>query len=322
MGMDQGHEVVRVCPEGRLVFGLHLPIAAQSRAFAQGWEQGCGAAEMRRIAEAADTAGLFYLGVSDHIAIPRLLAPAMSTVWYDAVATLGFLAAATSRIRLLSYVAVLPYRHPLATAKSYLTLDALSGGRLILGVGAGHAEAEFAALGVPFAERGARLDEAIDAVRAAFRDEWPCHEGRFYSFRDLGVAPRPVQQPRPPIWVGGSTRAALRRAAERGDGWLPQGVPEMGMAAAIELIREQRQRTRGGAPIEIGMNAPWMFVGTPAFELPEGTLSGPPARLAEPLRAARALGVNHIGVRFRSRSPDELIDQIHAFGRDVAPLVA
>src|SRR5690242_21372730 len=99
---------------------------------------------MRRVAEAADRAGLFYLAVSDHVAVPRSHAAAMSTTWYDAIATLGFLAATTQRIRLLSYVWVAPYRHPLITAKAFASLDALSGGRIILGVGAGHVEAEFA----------------------------------------------------------------------------------------------------------------------------------------------------------------------------------
>ncbi len=320
--MSANLEVVRVCPDDALVFGLHLPIAAQSRAFAQGWEKACGPAEIRRIAEAADQAGLFYLGISDHVAIPRALAPVMSTVWYDLVATLGYLAAATRRIKLLSYVAVLPYRHPLQSAKSFATLDALSDGRLIVGVGAGHAQDEFAGLGVSFGDRGALLDESIDALRVALLDEWPEHDGRFFSFRELGVAPRPAQKPRPPIWVGGSTRAALRRAAERGDGWLPQGAPEMGMAAAIETIRGHREKMRAGAPIEIGMNAPWMYLGRPSFEVPEGTITGSAEQLAEPLRAAAALGVNHMGVRFRCRSVDELIDQIHGFCREVAPLAA
>ncbi|MBM4266075.1 MAG: TIGR03619 family F420-dependent LLM class oxidoreductase [Deltaproteobacteria bacterium] len=310
---------VSVVPPGKLVFGIHLPIAAQSKAFAQGWESGAGTAEIRRIAEVCDRAGYFYLAVSDHVAVPRDLAPAMSTVWYDTVATLGFVAAATARIRLLSYVAVLPYRHPLVTAKSYATVDALSDGRLILGVGAGHVEKEFEALGIDFRRRGKLLDEAIDAVADAFRSEYPSFEGPTWSYRDLGQQPRPVQKPRPPIWVGGSTEAALRRAAERGDGWLPQGPPAMGMAAAIDLVRSHREKKRGGAPIDIGMNAPWMYVGEPSWTVPEGTLTGSAERLLEPIWSARKLGVSHVGVRFRARSCDELCEQLEAFATEVAP---
>ncbi len=316
-----GVATVTVCPPDRLVCGLQVPIAAQSTTFVQPWEAAAGVEELRRVAVAADQAGLFYLAVSDHVAVPRSHADAMSTVWYDAVATLGFLAAVTTRIRLLSYVWVAPYRHPLVTAKAFATLDALSQGRVILGVGAGHLEAEFAALGVDFRRRGRLLDEAIDCIAAAWRDEYPEHAGATWTVRDLGQRPRPVQQPRPPIWVGGSTRPALRRAAERGDGWLPQGVPEMGMAAAIAFIHEHRQRTRGAAPIELGMNAPWLYVGTPGFAVPDGTRSGSPAALAEIFHGIRRLGVQHCGIRFRTRSCDELCDQIAAFGADVLPLI-
>ena len=318
--MTATRDTVQIVPPGELVFGLHLPIAAQSKSFAQGWEPDARAADMRRIAEACDRHGYFYLAVSDHVAVPRELAPVMSTAWYDTIATLGFLAAATRRIRLMSYVWVAPYRHPLVTAKAFATLDALSEGRVILGVGAGHVEKEFAALGVDFHRRGALLDEAIDAVVACFADKFPSHDGARWSFADMGQQPRPLQRPRPPIWVGGSSRAALRRAAERADGWLPQGPPEMGMEGAIALLREHRRQTRGDAPIEIGMNAPWMYVGNAAFPVPEGTRTGSPAELAEPLRQAKAMGVQHMGVRFRSRSVDETVEQIEAFAREVAPL--
>jgi alkanesulfonate monooxygenase SsuD/methylene tetrahydromethanopterin reductase-like flavin-dependent oxidoreductase (luciferase family) len=130
-----------------------------------------------------------------------------------------------------------------------------------------------------------------------------------------------VQQPRPPIWIGGSTTAALRRAAARGDGWLPQGVPQMGMPAAIAYVREHRARVRGDAPIEIGMNAPWLYVGTPAFDPGPHARTGSPAELAEIFRQMKAMGVNHCGVRFRHRSCTELVDQIEAFGREVGPLI-
>lgn len=314
-------DAVSICPPDRLVCGMQVPIAAQSTTFVQPWETTAGVAELRRVAVAADQAGLFYLAVSDHVAVPRSHAAAMSTVWYDTVATLGFLAAATTRIRLLSYVWVAPYRHPLMTAKAFATLDALSQGRVILGVGAGHVEAEFAALGVDFRRRGRLLDEAVDCIAAAWRDEYPVHEGPTWTVRDLGQRPRPVQQPRPPIWIGGSTRGALRRVAARGDGWLPQGVPEMGMPAAIAFIREQRRATRGAAPIDLGMNAPWLYVGTPPFAVPEGTRSGPPAALAEIFHGIKRLGVQHCGIRFRTRSCDELCDQLAAFGADVLPLI-
>src|SRR4029453_12675971 len=119
----------------------------------------------------------------------------MSTTWYDAVATLGWLAACTRSVRVLSYVWVAASRHPLQTAKAFMTLDALSGGRIILGVGAGHLEGEFATLGIDFRRRGKLLDESIDVVVKAFLDEYPEHESESWRVRDVGLRPRPVQQP-------------------------------------------------------------------------------------------------------------------------------
>src|SRR5436190_3371346 len=166
--MPRAWPVVQVVPRGGLAYGMQLPIVAQSPIFAQPWEAGADAGDVVRIAQACDRAGFFYLAVSDHVCIPRDRATAMSTVWYDPVATLGFLAAATKHVRLLSYVYIAPYRHPLATAKAFATLDALSGGRVILGVGAGHLHGEFEALGIDFTRRGKLLDEAIDLIAVAF----------------------------------------------------------------------------------------------------------------------------------------------------------
>src|SRR5262249_26706706 len=258
-----GMTAVRVVPEGRLVWGLQLPVAAQSTVFAQPWEATAGTPEILRVAQTCDRVGCFYVAGCDHVCVPRAKAAAMSTVWYDAVATLGFLAAATSRVRLLSYVWIAPYRHPLLTAKAFLTLDALSGGRVILGVGAGHLEGEFDTLGVEFTRRGKLLDEAIDVVTKTFLDEYPGRAGPAGPVHDVGPRPRPVQQPRPPIWVGGSTPAALRRAAARGDGWLPQGTFRDQLPAQIATIRAHRRKLRGDEAIEIGANSPWLYVGRP-----------------------------------------------------------
>jgi probable F420-dependent oxidoreductase len=314
-------DAVQIVPRGRLAVGMQLPVAAQSTVFRAPWETTAGPAELLRVAQACDRAGFFYVAVCDHVCIPRSHAAAMSTTWYDAVATLGWLAAATRTVRLLSYVYVAAYRHPLQTAKAFATLDTLSGGRIILGVGAGHLEGEFAALGVDFGRRGALLDDAIDVVAAAFRDEFPEHDGRVWQVRDLGLRPRPVQQPRPPIWVGGSTPAALRRAAVRGDGWLPQGTFRDRLPAQIATVREHRRRVRGDVPIEIGANSEWLHVGRPSFDLGPNARSGSGEELAASLRELHALGVSHCGVRFRSRSCDELVDQIDAFAADVMPLL-
>lgn len=302
-----------------VAFGMQLPIQSQSTIYVQPWEPEAGAAELVQVARACEGAGFDYVAVCDHIAIPDDRAEAMSTTWWDTIATLSYLAAVTERVRLLSHVYVLPYRHPLTAAKAWATLDRLSGGRAILGVGTGHVEGEFDALDVPFRERGRMLDEAIDAVRAALADEHVSHEGERWSFGGVGQRPRPVQD-RVPIWVGGSSKPALRRAAERGDGWLPQGPPEGGMEAGIAFIREHRSATRGDEPIVLGALSGPLHVGDPSWDTPR-CVRGPAEKLAGHLRGLADLGVDQIQVGFVSRSADELCDQIAAFAADVAPLV-
>ncbi|MEU9266804.1 LLM class F420-dependent oxidoreductase [Streptomyces sp. NPDC048251] len=301
-----------------LDYGIQLPVQSQSTLYAEPWEADAGPADLVEIARAADRAGFAYVAACDHVAIPHRLAEAMSTVWYDPVATLAHLAAVTDRVRLLAHVAVVGLRHPLLTAKQYATLDHLSGGRLILGVGAGHVREEFEALGVDFERRGAVLDETIDALRAALGpDEFPSHHGKSYDFEGLGQRPRPAQA-RVPLWVGGSSPAAVRRAALKGDGWLPQGDPRDRLAAQIERLR----RLRGDdAPLTVGAITEPLYVGAPGWEVGRRTLTGPPEVLAESLRAYGAMGVHQIQVRFRCRSRTELTDQIGLFGAEVGPLL-
>src|SRR5438874_1528092 len=119
-----------IVPPGRLSYGMQLPVQAQSKTIAQPWETGCGREALAAIARKADEAGFWYVGVCDHIAIPRAVAPRMTTTWFETVATLGWLSAITSNVRLLSQVLVTAYRHPLVTAKAFMTLDELSGGRV------------------------------------------------------------------------------------------------------------------------------------------------------------------------------------------------
>ncbi|AVH61363.1 MULTISPECIES: LLM class F420-dependent oxidoreductase [Streptomyces] len=302
-----------------LLYGMQLPVQSQSTLYAEPWEAGAGPADLVEIARAADRTGFAYIAVCDHVAIPRRLAPAMGTIWYDPVATLAHLAAVTERVRLLSHVAIVGLRHPLVTAKQYATLDHLSGGRLILGVGAGHVEEEFEAVGVDFRQRGAVLDESIDALKAALGpDEFPVHHGKLYDFEGLGQRPRPVQE-RVPVWVGGSSPAAVRRAAVKGDGWLPQGDPRDRLPAQIARLRRLRAEAGVEEPVTIGAITEPLYVGEPCWRVGRRTIHGAPEALAESLRAYRAMGVHQIQVRFRSRGRTELTDQIAAFGSEVAP---
>lgn len=291
-----------IVPAGELAVGIQLPVQAQSRIFAERWERDAGIEEIAAVARAADELGFFYVGVCDHVAIPADRASAMGTVWYDPIATLSYIAAVTSNVRLLTHVYVLGLRSELQAAKPLGTLDAISGGRLILGVGAGHVEAEFAAVGANFKERGRVLDERIDAIRQAFRRE------------DLVVAPKPAQETLP-IWVGGSSTPALRRAAERGDGWIPQGTARSDMPAQIATIR----RFRGNAPIDLGAMAEPIYIGEPSWDVGRWTITGEADSHAERLQEFGAMGCSHVQVRLRSRSVDELLDQMNLFAEAVLP---
>ena len=191
-------DVVRTIPEGEVVFGMQLPIQSQSTLYVADWERDAGPTELARIARVADESGFFYLGVCDHTAIPRRLAEAMGTIWYDTTATLGWLAALTSRTHLLSHVLILAQRHPLRAAKELSTLDHLSGGRLIVGVGAGHVPEEYELLTGDFEGRGRHTDEAVSALARCFTAEFPDLPGPRFPARDMGLGPRPARQPRPP----------------------------------------------------------------------------------------------------------------------------
>jgi probable F420-dependent oxidoreductase len=288
-----------------LAYGMQLPVQSHSTIYVADWELEAGPEALVRVAQAADEAGFFYVAVCDHIAVPADAAPRMGTFWADPVATLGLLAGVTRTTRLLSHVYIPAYRHPLATAKSFATLDWLSGGRVIVGVGAGHSAGEFAAVGADFEGRGAVLDDALAVIDAALREEYPkASTATFAVDGTVGLQPRPVQQPRPPIWVGGSSRRALRRAA-RWDGWLPQGTRRRDLPDAIAYLQEQRAEAGlADQPIDIGANA---LVGA----APEETVAS--------LRQLRDMGVTNVQVSFKARDSADLVDQIKAFGAEVAP---
>jgi len=311
-----------IVPEGKLIWGIQLPVQSLTESKREPWELAGTVHDMVSAAQAVEAAGGSFVGVCDHIAIPdNDYARHMSSQWFDPISTLAYVAAKTSTVRVLSTVFIAPYRHPLLSAKQFMTLDHLSGGRTIVGVGAGHVEAEFEALGIDFASRGELLNESIDAMRDAFANEHAHFTGKFFDYKNVTLAPRPVQQP-VPIWVGGSKKPALRRVAERGDGWIPQGSPRSQMQGLVDFIRAHRDKVRPGAPIDLGWLPEWIYMGTPFFEDDHRrSITGSADKIAESLRYAKTLGCNVLHVNFRSRSAEEYCDQIAAFGRDVFPLV-
>ena len=304
------NEIVSVVPEGRLAYGMQLPVQALSVRVSMPWEQGGTVDDMTRVAQAAEAAGFLYVAVCHHVAIPREPAEMMSTQWFDPIATLGYLAARTDRVRLMSNVFVASYQHPLVTAKQFATLDRLSNGRAIVGIGAGHVEGEFDALGASFKGRGEVTDHALAVIKDALTNEW---------IGDVGQRPRPVQQPHPPIWIGGSGRPALRRVATMADGWIPQATTLDQLPDDIAWIRTEAERVRPGARPEIGYHLV-AHLGEPSWELPKGVMRGAPERIVEFANSRLgAIGVSHLQVRLLARDAQEQCDQIAAFGAEVGP---
>jgi len=316
-------DVVACVPSGQVVYGMQLPIQSQSTLYVAPWETDASVADLGHIARVADEAGFFYLGVCDHTAIPERLADAMGTTWYDTTATLGWLAAQTTRTHLLSHVLILAQRHPLRAAKELATIDHLSGGRLIVGVGAGHVPEEYELLTGDFSARGRHTDEAVSALALAFTNEFPELPGPRFAASGLGIAPRPVRQPRPPIWIGGSSPAAIRRTAAFGDGWLPQGTRRRDLPEQIARLKELRHELRADAPLDIGtiVEPIYLSSGQSDWALPNYILRGGAEEIAGSLLELVAMGVNHLQVRFMARSVEEFCDQTARFGAEVGPLL-
>ena len=214
------------------------------------------------IAKKGEEFGFDALLTGDHILVPRNISSPYpyteggefpgsdSGESMEQITLLSYIAGQTNKIRLVTSVLIVPHRNPLVAAKSLATLDVLSGGRLVVGVGVGWMREEFQALGLPpFEERGAVTDEYIRAFKELWTEDDPQFEGKYISFDNISFLPKPVQKPHPPIWVGGESRPALRRTAELADGWyplgshqtFPMGTPQQ-LKAGLERLAQYAER--------------------------------------------------------------------------------
>ena len=194
--------------------------------------------DLRITAQRAEALGFHSVWVSDHVVTPQHLLPAFGPTFYDAFVVLSYAAAFTQTIRLGSTVIVVPYRNPLVAAKMLATLDTLSEGRVIFGVGAGGAPDEFQALGIPSNERGRRTDEYLRLMIALWTEDPTTFSGRYFSFEGVRFQPKPRQVPHPPIWVGGKSDAALKRAVAYGEAWHPTSMPLADLQERMTRLRQ------------------------------------------------------------------------------------
>jgi probable F420-dependent oxidoreductase len=294
---------------------------------------------MARLAVEGEAIGYDYACVSDHVIEPRDIRsrypysdtgefpPASRGERHEQLTAVAYLAAKTSRLRFLTSVMVVPHRPAVLTAKMLATIDVLSGGRLIVGIGAGWLKEEFEALGTPpFEERGAVTDEYMLAFRELWTKDAPQFNGRYVKFKDVVFAPKPVQKC-PPMWVGGESGPALRRTARIGDGWYPIGTnPQHPMntmpryRAAVERLRKLTQEA-GRKPEAVALTYRVQRFGPQVPAKADNgermLFSGSNAEIIDDVRAMRSLGLAALDINFAAASTDDAIAAMRKFHADV-----
>ena len=285
--------------------GIVTPVVTRLPGAHARWERDAGIDEVTRIVVEAERLGYHHITCSEHIAIPESVAATRGATYWDPLATFGYLAARTTRIRFATFVLVLGYHHPLAIVKRYGTLDRVSGGRLILGVGVGSLEEEFAFLDAPFDDRGARADDALRALRASWGREIPEYHGPHFEYAGLVVDPV-APSPDVPIWIGGRTARSLRRAVELADGWVPFGLVPGEVAALLERARATEAWAARRVPLDVGLQPTTL---DPSAE-PGATLGA--------IDELRAAGATTLNLRFVHHSVEHYCEQLAAM-RELAP---
>jgi len=271
--------------------GIITPVVTLNPRAHGTWEEEAGLAELTEIAEAADRLGYHHLTCSEHVGIPTPVAPVRGARYWDPLATLGYLAARTTQIRLATHVLVLGYHHPLAIVKRYGTLDVVSGGRLILGVGVGSLREEFDLLGVPFDGRGERADDALRTLRASFGRR----EVDGFVIEPSGT------RPDVPLWIGGRSYRSLRRAVELADGWAPFGVPADQLGAWLARAAATGAWAERELPLEVVL-----------YPDPVVDPAGDDARTTEVVERYVAAGATILNLRFKARSLAHCLEQLEA----------
>lgn len=294
-------------------------------------------------ARGAEELGFTHLAVPDHVVVPRTIDSrypysasgefpgAASGACFDQFALLAYVAAINSTARLLTSVTVIPHRGAVQTAKIVATIDVLSGGRMILGVGAGWMREEFEALGAPpFAERGRVTDEYLQAFKVLWSEDDPRFEGEHVRFANISFLPKPVQKPHPPIWVGGESPAALRRTARYGDVWFPIGNNPRHPLDTLNRLGEGISGMRlaaekhGRDPEEIGVAffANW-FDESKSATTADGErllLTGSTEEIAADISGLAGLGITDLTLNFQRDSLAQSLASMQHFAEVIRPL--
>ena len=290
------------------------------------------------IARLGDRLGYHCMVMPDHILQPNridstypysltgdILAAGQSGdgEWPEQITSLAYLAGVTERIRLVTSVMIIPYRNPILTAKMLATLDMLSKGRLIVGAGVGWMEEEFELLNAPpFAERGAVTNEYLRAFIELWTKDDPKFEGKYVNFSNITFLPKPVQKPHPPIWIGGQSKPAIRRAARFGNAWHPVGAipaaplePEE-LAENLLLLREYAEKAgRDPAEIQVSIKAPLYDAGNSSG--PRRRFTGSADEVGQDVQTYGDVGVTHLIFDFRTADPHQTEDRMARFAEEI-----
>jgi len=272
-------------------------------------------------AREADRRGIASLWVSDHVIFPRTATGSYpggrfphppDKPYLEPVVALAAAAVCTTRARLGASVFILGHRHPVVMAKMLTSIDALSNGRLICGVGVGWWKEELEILGVPFNRRGRQADEILKVFTTLWSDANPSFEGEFFRFRDIGFAPKPVQKPRPPIWVGGDSPGAFRRVATLGDGWHATSKTPTEFREALSRLRAAAD-TAGRAfdTIELSLR----------YTLRDDLLAKGTQAVVDTLAEYKGLGLSHMLLEFRRDDLGRMLEILDLVTSAVRPAV-
>lgn len=297
------------------------------------------------IAERGEALGYRLLAIPDHIVVPKGIASPypyspdgklnfptlLAGECLEPIALMAHLAGITRQARLLTSVMVVPYRQPVLTAKLLSTIDLLSRGRVVVGVGAGWMAEEFPPVGAPpFEARGRATDEYLEIYKELWTADDPRYAGAFTSFDDILFHPKPVQKPHPPIWVGGESKPAKRRAVRHGDAWFPIGcnprfpLDTLGrFAASLDDLRAMAEKEgRDPATIDLAYWAVWYGASAEPMKAETGErmlLSGAADDVAGDVQALRGLGVRHLVLQFLRPTIEETLDAMTRFAEEVRP---
>ena len=297
------------------------------------------------LARTGEELGFAIISVSDHIIIPKTInstypynesgtfAGSPSGECLEQLSLLSFLVGVTSSAKLLTSVMVLPHRPPVLTAKMLATIDVLSNGRLIVGCGVGWMREEFEAIGAPaYDERGSVGDEYIRAFKELWTSDNPAFEGKYCRFANVAFAPKPVQKPHPPIWVGGESPAALRRAGRLANAWypigtnprFPVGTPAQFAEYAARVKRYATEAGRDPSSLDFAYSASWLN-DQQAQTLPDGQrrpLTGTPQQIADDIKRYEELGVRHMMVNLQGDTQAQTVERMRRFADRIMPLTA